>query len=40
MSVPADIVKKLKQENDSFIVAYNPMTMSPPKSKPQTEMKI
>lgn len=24
MSVPADVVKKLQQGNDSFIVAYNP----------------
>lgn len=31
MSVPSDIVKKLQQGNESFIVAYNPITISPDK---------
>ncbi len=39
MTVPADVVKKLQQGNDSFIVAYNPASI-PPEQKPKTEMKI
>lgn len=31
MNVPANIAKKLQQGNDSFIVAYNPHSISPPK---------
>lgn len=29
MSVPSDVVKKLQQGNDSFIVAYNPVIIPP-----------
>lgn len=29
MTVPGDIVKKLQQGNDSFIVAYNPVVIPP-----------
>lgn len=30
MTVPADVVKKLQQGNDSFIVGYNPAVIPPP----------
>lgn len=37
MTVPSDVVKKLQQGNDNFIVAYNPHQISPPKqTKPMT----
>jgi hypothetical protein len=34
MSVPADVVKKLQQGNDSFIVAYNPVNILPQQMQP------